>query len=215
MSYYLLIIASTCAPPPNAVKLATLLGLAARPAREACPRADPLEAVARGAGAGVSATGAEVNSRACERGLGERPARGQRLEPATTSRQRAAWTGAERTRPGTRDEIKPEERPRSREGQSQDRQNRQASGRLRDAPQQRARDRAAGVATKQSAKLGARGAPATSKASPNQRRPRRRRRAELSNNERKKHEETRCDSATVCGFFNIYLKFLLLLLRLV
>ena len=61
------------------------------------------------------------------------------------------WSGVESTRPGTRDEMMPEQGPTSREGQSQNRQNRQnrqAKGRRRDAQQMRAKDRPAVVTTK-------------------------------------------------------------------
>ena len=63
-------------------------------------------------------------------------------------RQTVTWSGAERTRPGKRDEMMPEQGLTSREGESQYRQNRQAKGRLRDAQQMRAKDRAAVVTTK-------------------------------------------------------------------
>ena len=88
MSYYLLIIASTCAPPHNAVKLATLLGLAALPAREACPRADQLEAGAREAGAGTRRRrGAELNTEERDRSTKLR-ARGARATAKATTNQR-------------------------------------------------------------------------------------------------------------------------------
>ena len=103
------------------------------------------------AGADARTTGAGVSGRGRERGHGKRPERGQRLEPATTRRQRVVWSGVESTRPGTRDEMMPEQGPTSREGQSQNRQNRQnrqAKGRRRDAQQMRAKDRPAVVTTK-------------------------------------------------------------------
>ena len=81
--------------------------------------------------------------------------RDQRLEPATTRRQRPARSGAEKTRSGTRDEMMSEHGLTSREGQSQNRQNRQAEGRLRDAQQMRAADRAAVITTKHVGQCGA------------------------------------------------------------